>query len=370
LVVDASGGGQYLDLQPAIHAASDGDVILVKSGSYGVADIVAKSLVLTADLGATVDCSTVSVSQLAAHQSVSVRGLQIGSTFNVSGNAGFVLIESCTIRTLAGLALLVDQSSQTAVVDCDLVNWGLGNPRDAARVSRSVLYVYDSNFVGGDVGLLPGAHLPQTGGDGIAADDSSILFVSASTIRGGRGEDGDCLVMDGGPGGDAIQASDHTVVLLLGAVLVPGAGGIPQIIGGTDGPPGEMVRLLANSVSADVPGGPRSFSAQSPVRAGSTSALVFVGQAGDLALLALSAGFAPFPSIPFAGVVFLSAPLLGIQVHGMLPDDQPFASSLTPSPLPSGMLELQVRLQGAFLTSAGALRLGPASTLVVLDPSI
>jgi hypothetical protein len=34
------------------------------------------------------------------------------------------------------------------------------------------------------------------------------------------------------------------------------------------------------------------------------------------------------------------------------------------------VLELQLHLQGFFLTSAGALRLGPASTLVVLDPSI
>ena len=40
LVVAANGSGNFLDLQPAVDAAQDGDVILVRSGTYGTFAIV------------------------------------------------------------------------------------------------------------------------------------------------------------------------------------------------------------------------------------------------------------------------------------------------------------------------------------------
>jgi hypothetical protein len=382
LVVDDDGPGPYLDLQSAVDTAAEGDVILIEGGTYGAVDVVGKSLVLTADLGEIVNVNgRVSVRQLAASQVVVIRGLTVqildqgAPQVLLTGNAGFVLLEDCAIGTTSAinpaLPLRVEQSLQAALVRCELrgsQSFFFPLPTGpAVEVSGSILYAYDSTFVGGN-GNATGAPDSEPGGDGAVVSDAGVLFASRSIFAGGAGGSVFSFPLPGGPGGDAIQASGGSAVVLLGATLQPGPGGFSQF--GPDGPPGLPLRLLSGAVSASVPGAPRSFAAESPVRAGASAALGFRGQAGDLALVALSAVLAPLPSLPLAGVVFLAAPLLGIQIHGTLPDDQPFASSLSPPPLPPGMLELQVHLQGAFLTSAGAIRLGPASTLVVLDPSV
>jgi pectin methylesterase-like acyl-CoA thioesterase len=54
LVVDASGGGSYTQIQPAIDAADDGDTILVKSGSYTWFSVIDKSIAIVGDAGANV----------------------------------------------------------------------------------------------------------------------------------------------------------------------------------------------------------------------------------------------------------------------------------------------------------------------------
>ena len=54
LVVDAAGGGQYTDIQSAVLAAQDGDVVLVRTGVYGPFDVRAKALDIVAYEGADV----------------------------------------------------------------------------------------------------------------------------------------------------------------------------------------------------------------------------------------------------------------------------------------------------------------------------
>ena len=49
LIVDASGGGDYVDIQPAVDAAGQRDTLLVKAGTYGGFTISNKSLNLVAD---------------------------------------------------------------------------------------------------------------------------------------------------------------------------------------------------------------------------------------------------------------------------------------------------------------------------------
>ena len=54
LVVDSSGAGDFLDIQPAVLAAADGDHLLVRAGNYGPVLIAGKGLSILADRGATV----------------------------------------------------------------------------------------------------------------------------------------------------------------------------------------------------------------------------------------------------------------------------------------------------------------------------
>lgn len=52
VVVDASGGGSYTQIQPAIDAVNNGDKILVKTGTYAPFTVDDKDLAVLADYGA------------------------------------------------------------------------------------------------------------------------------------------------------------------------------------------------------------------------------------------------------------------------------------------------------------------------------
>ena len=54
LVVDASGGGDFLDLQAAVDASVEGDTILVRAGTYAGFVATGKGLLVAAERGASV----------------------------------------------------------------------------------------------------------------------------------------------------------------------------------------------------------------------------------------------------------------------------------------------------------------------------
>src|SRR5689334_20349069 len=55
VTVVAPSGGEYADVQPAIDAAADGEIVLVRAGSYGPFTVSGKSVHVVADAGAVVD---------------------------------------------------------------------------------------------------------------------------------------------------------------------------------------------------------------------------------------------------------------------------------------------------------------------------
>src|SRR5690606_35628687 len=109
-VVDAAGGsGGHTTIQAAVDAASDGDVVLVRPGTYGALDIQAKGIAVLADpgpSGARPRVERVAVWSIAAAQRVTLRGLEIRQTpgffappeaLSVAGCSGELVVEDCEV---------------------------------------------------------------------------------------------------------------------------------------------------------------------------------------------------------------------------------------------------------------------------------
>ena len=92
LTVDRDGSSMpdFTQLQPAINAAAEGDVILVKEGVYSGAFIDGKSLTVQAEAGATVVTTTITIRHLAASQSTRLRGMTLSGV----GYPGLLLYDN------------------------------------------------------------------------------------------------------------------------------------------------------------------------------------------------------------------------------------------------------------------------------------
>ncbi|MBK8978788.1 MAG: hypothetical protein IPM29_23050 [Planctomycetes bacterium] len=252
-VVAAGGGGQFTDIQPAIAAASPGDRIEVRAGSYGRFTLT-KGLDIVA-VSSPVTVPAAQVMSIPVAQRAVIDGLQIddptrsapGPGLELSNNFGAVLLRSVRVSRAAAL---MDADPAVVIVGCTLV--------------RSV----DCAFLGGDSLSRPGA-----AGLGILSSTVNLL---ATQVRGGntlanslRGVDGlvvgsssvavaGCLVVGGaggpsvmtfgsscwtlgpgGPGGAAIAGDGH-VAVTAGSELRGGPGGAPNPFAGncagTQGP--------------------------------------------------------------------------------------------------------------------------------------
>src|SRR5688500_4841801 len=104
LLVVAPMGGDHTNIQAAVDAAHDGDVILVKSGVYPGFGILERELVVAADLGAQVFItSTISVQFLRSDQDVLLQGLQQTESQSHHGLfanrcKGSLRIQDCLVR--------------------------------------------------------------------------------------------------------------------------------------------------------------------------------------------------------------------------------------------------------------------------------
>src|SRR5262249_48723512 len=110
---DPGPGVDFTAIQPAIAAASAGDTILVRSGTYGPITF-AKGVNMVADAGAHVviddehtGLPAVDVEQLAANRAVLLKGLELHApvavnafdpnALKLSSNLGVVWVEDCTL---------------------------------------------------------------------------------------------------------------------------------------------------------------------------------------------------------------------------------------------------------------------------------
>ncbi|MFT5283957.1 MAG: hypothetical protein ACI8TQ_000108 [Planctomycetota bacterium] len=101
LVVDVNGGAAFTAIQPAIDAANEGDIVLVKNGIYAGFEIDSKSISVVAHLDETVGIRTpVNVQNLLTNQRVSLINLEATVEATLDGSGLLAVNDIGTIRAL------------------------------------------------------------------------------------------------------------------------------------------------------------------------------------------------------------------------------------------------------------------------------
>jgi len=400
--VDDSGGADFSDLQPAIDAAQDGDLLLVRSGGYGPFEIAGKAVSIASDgPGALIAVVTGAgvVRDLGPTQHVVLRGLTIRQPssalattplLTLGSNQGVVAVEDCTLDgagsndVLTTSALRVDACDAVFVVGSlleaatssqFLVGSGPFGGAHGLDVSASNVAVFDCDVRGGDGGAgwftdfdtgIP----PQPGAHG-ALVASGLLHAAGSSFTGGAGGDGAdfpggaCWYAQNGGTGVAVQ--DGTVELLDG-VTVAGPGGTASTAPCTDGAAGSATSVSGTGSIASLAGVAASASASDPAREGQTASLAVDAPDGSVVVAFAAPQPAFYPVRIASGVAGLQfAPfLLGSAV---VPVGGPATIGASVPELGLGVDGVVLRAQAYVLPPFDPSVLTPPVSLVLLDAS-
>ncbi len=232
--------GSYATIQAAVHAAVDGDVLLVGAGTYPGFTIDDKSLsVIAASSAQGVDVNTgCSIVNLAGHRAVLLAGLrigQLGSAFSQPGltlqdNAGHVRALACWFTGGAYYGNYPDEGEPHGVV-----------------ATNSLRVVMTQCLIRGHSGGQPSGYPPRPGGDGVRAQNSGIALFEC-TISGGKGSEE--TAPSGGDGGVGFRIDGYGM-FVSGCSIHGGGGGGGDYIGCTS--PGDGGHgLLINGALAQL----------------------------------------------------------------------------------------------------------------------
>ncbi|HKD99366.1 MAG TPA: hypothetical protein VKE69_00020 [Planctomycetota bacterium] len=394
VVAPAPGPGVFsTTIQAAVDAASEGDVVLVKGGSYLGFLVARKAVTIAADAGALVSIRTpVRVFNLAASQRVVVRGLRIdvsgmfagaaSTAVLFQGNAGPVWLERCAIQgTLAtdkgtsGVALAT-YGSESVVLERTWIRGGrwvqlpIVGPSGAPAVVayESSVSLHDCDVAGGDAGPPWFPEYPTAGGAGIVSSQGRV-FVSGSIVRGGDGGSTTVSLAGGGAGGPGLTAGGDVVALA--STFSGGAAGLGGP-GGSAGAPGVSTILAEGGSFATLPGAARHFVAESPIREQQASTWTFGGASGEVAAAIVATDPAPGPLLPFfGGELLVSAASAVAFPIGTVSTSGSLAASIAVPSLPPALLGATLFVQSLFVdVSTTAVAIGPVSSLLILDSSL
>ncbi|MBI5431877.1 MAG: hypothetical protein HZA52_03490 [Planctomycetes bacterium] len=206
-------GGQFADIQAAIDASSDGDILLVKPGVYASFSVDDKALSIVGDVGGNVIVQgQAQIENLAAKKLLVLARLQVKSQSSASValrtryDSGALRIQGCTFEGNDGAA-------------------GSGYDGGAAGwiAFDSDIVLVACNLNGGDgasTQLTPG---PGAGAGALFARSSNVALHGCA-LRGGRGGSNGEEGYDGRNGGHALELPEG-VTLANGCQLLGGAGG-------------------------------------------------------------------------------------------------------------------------------------------------
>jgi hypothetical protein len=299
--VHQGGGGQFLEIQPAVDAASLGDRIEVLGTFTYQGFTLSKGLDVEATQGATASGCTIRL--VPTGHWARVAGFKVPTSHT---GAVCVLVERCAGPVLlAGLdvsapvlarGIAIADCQSVLVLDC-VVSGGSDGPftyaggRPALTVSNAHVTAQRVHLSGGaGVNAFPQVRLSATGGgSGLSIAGGSVL-VAECTANGGPGGSGSGG-WPGAPGGPGIAmvGGDLLVFAGSGAGGGPGTGAGPAVAGDRHFPAATRV-----TTDCSLAGGMQSAMSIPPIpylvssgtaRLGGQADLTLRGPAGTVALL-------------------------------------------------------------------------------------
>ncbi|MBL8861747.1 MAG: hypothetical protein JNK02_07010 [Planctomycetes bacterium] len=413
-VVDAL-NGPFVDIQAAVDASADGDVVLVKSGTYSSVAIVARAVAVVADAGAVVDVQgSLHVRELAPHQTVLVAGLSTrGNYGSVTDSNGFraseclgsVRVQDCVfqggstnvtfspelpdgLQAGARIRACADVLIARARIVGGHLPGGYGGyppmPRggSAVDVGAARVALQDVNAGGANGGsCFSGCWDASSGGHGMFAREGSEIFAQAGRFVGGNG--GRAFIGPVAWGGDggyglvlATTCPEASIARLLGPTLAGGAAGTgncaifcnPQDYDGSQGFP--MSAYSCGTIQMLVGSAPM-LSAPAVMRAGGTLPLTFTSSPGDVLWLRI-AGETDHTWDPIRNgmrLVRRGLPERWLLI-GAVGGSGQIVHHLPVGPLPPATRARWAHMQVQAQRAGGVMQLGAASSFVVLDASL
>lgn len=389
-VLVVSPAGPYTEIASAVAVATDGDVLLVKTGTYGAFTVNDKSLTIVADVGATpVVTGDIQVSNLAATREFLMSGItRDGSTFAFLGlalgnNLGTIRIQDCVLRgpftnalstcsSAARDGVNINRCDDVAFTHCEISGAtappGWNGTADGMVVTRSRVTLNDCLVLGSyggsaDCSGSAGTGNGAAGGVGLSISSSSSVWLSGTICRGGDGGAGAFAPSTHGNGNYGVYLNDSELHQL-DSTLVGGLAGGP---GAFDAPP------LATALGAVVvvhAGSARSLDASTVVRASTTRSFSFHGAAGDVvALYSNRTGdWSPDPIVSWVRSV-ASVPAARFPRYGVVPGSGTSNVTLPVGALPPGVEARVMQMQSVHRELGGALFFGSPRFTVIVDPS-
>ncbi len=397
LVVDTTGAGDFTDLALAVATANDGDVLLLMTGwtaplTAPAPVINGKSLTLIGDVGSRKVTTALEIRNLAAHQRVTLRNLEIDGAFalfdqqmalSLSQCDGTVWIEDCTLGAFDGYYASfpseIGYPGYPAVdaVDCArlvfqrcTLRGGAGGSEGpigakatagapALRLLRCDATVSDSTFEGGAGGFASTGEYYGDGRFGGAAIDAreSHVYGSGGAWTGGDAT-GSCGLATTCAAGDGVHLDGMSTlhyldVDLASGVAVAGAtAGVP--IGGTG-----TATAFAGSAAGHV--------VDAPVRETQSASFRVIGEPGSTAgfLLSFVDDVVLVPSVK--SVLLLGPPLIGPLVIGTIPASGTYTIAIgVPDLGPTAPESIQLRTQALVDTVSGGRILSAGSAFVIV----
>ncbi len=365
----AGTGVDFTAIQDAVNAAVDGDMIVVRAGSYASVSISQKALTLVAD-GAVYGFA-LEIRDVLATQSVAIHGLTMTSSTTtplvILNCLGPVTLRQCSFSLFAPFSTFyvggsVGGSTQVTLVDCTFSSFaGFRGTVPGLMGFASTMHMHRCVVSGGSATAgqqFPGAVGMQLG--------STFLHASQCTFRGGNGAAGMNLggfCLPPTDGGHAVYFTDLSSSLYhLGCQFVPGQPGPP----GQGCPPGNAGQPIAGSANVVAMSGPaRSFEAAALVRAGQSVRFDFAGPVGALVWLGLSARQSPFFLPACGGTFHLDLATMTPVLLGSMPASGQLTVNV-PAPAQLGVQGIVVFSQAVFIDLSGACLLAmPGFTLLI-----
>jgi nitrous oxidase accessory protein NosD len=169
-IVEPTGTANFSDLQSAIDAAVDGDVLLVGEGTYAGFTIDDKDLFIAAKPSASVKVDGTVVVRNLSSRNVVLCGLvlrgpalsPLGPALVLQNDAGHVRLQGCTIQPVADSsqdAIVATGADKVVFASCTIAgadgrdSYGYAGERGGVglRADSSQVLLYDTQIFGGNV---------------------------------------------------------------------------------------------------------------------------------------------------------------------------------------------------------------------------